>query len=496
MTETRYNISPNPKLMDWIAATNLSVSEAIGELVANSLDAKIGDKPVHILIDLSTKGKITVVDDGQGMTREILAQAIRLAVDMSEYHDRGKDAKGHFGMGFKTACSTLGGEFTIYTRPLKKNTEFILPFDLSEFVKRKESNAWSVTISERAISSNSPLKNKKNGTAFVISKIRPGKNPEAGAVKNYLQRAFKAHFKMGDVISIRYQLDGQIIDVDLKEEKEEYIEGTKIEIDETFGDRNQYHITGWMALSPIIHNDGNYGFQIFRKNQLLQSWNKDWFKPHLMTSRIVGEVNADFLDATFYKQGMQKTELWNDTCLYMREHLKGLVAASRDISRSHNVDNKKEKTKIVNRLRQVYGQEPIPPEKAPRPGEKPEPQKPTTMVAVIPAVYSEDSVKLDDQSEIKIQYMPNDKEAEETKKYGPYDYIFDDEMEPPELQILVYRKHPIWTNNYGSKFDEKLARRLATADALYQVLIEKLEWEPSEAKKFKLNWLWNINQAK
>lgn len=137
MTETRCNISPNPKLMDWIAATNLSVSEAIGELIANSLDAKIGGNPVHILVDLSKKDQISVVDDGKGMPSEILAQAIRLAVDMSEFRDRGRDAKGHFGMGFKTACSTLGGEFTIYTRPLGEHTELMLPFDLDEFVERK-----------------------------------------------------------------------------------------------------------------------------------------------------------------------------------------------------------------------------------------------------------------------------------------------------------------------------------------------------------------------
>lgn len=494
MTETRCNISPNPKLMDWIAATNLSVSEAIGELIANSLDAKIGGNPVHILVDLSKKDQISVVDDGKGMPSEILAQAIRLAVDMSEFRDRGRDAKGHFGMGFKTACSTLGGEFTIYTRPLGEHTELMLPFDLDEFVERKGESAWTVTITERSPSLQSPLRDRDNGTAFIISRIRPGKKADPGAVTQYLQRAFKAHFKMGDEISIRYRLDGQVITTVLEPEQEEYIDGTKIPIDEVFGDKKQYHVTGWMGLSPITHNDGNYGFQIFRKNQLLQSWNKDWFPPHLMTSRIIGEVNADFLEATFYKQGMQKTELWNDTCIHMREYLKALVTASRDISRKHNIDNNREKEKIINRMRGAYGEPKLETKQLSKQKETKATPKDNKIVDVIPAVYSEESVRLEDGTEIKIKYMPNDRSAEEIKELGPYDYLFNDDDEPPELQVYVYRKHPIWSNKYDSKFDEKLAQRLATGDALFQILTTNLGWKSAAAKRFKLDWLWNINQ--
>jgi hypothetical protein len=39
----------------------------------------------------------------------------------------------------------------------------------------------------------------------------------------------------------------------------------------------------------------------------VESWNKDWFKVHLMTSRIIGEVHLDFVQANFHKQGFEKT---------------------------------------------------------------------------------------------------------------------------------------------------------------------------------------------
>ena len=63
-----------------------------------------------------------------------------------------------------------------------------------------------------------------------------------------------------------------------------------------------------MAIDKQTHNDGDYGFNIYRHSQLVETWCQEWFAAHLMTSRIIGEVNMDFIDATFFKQGLQQSD--------------------------------------------------------------------------------------------------------------------------------------------------------------------------------------------
>ncbi len=73
-----------------------------------------------------------------------------------------------------------------------------------------------------------------------------------------------------------------------------------------------------------------------------------------MTSRIIGEVNMDFLDATFYKQGIQQSEDWMFVAAHMKEYLKGIVTASNNVSKKGNINNPSELKKIVNTLRDDY----------------------------------------------------------------------------------------------------------------------------------------------
>jgi DNA gyrase/topoisomerase IV subunit B len=104
---------PSPRLMETIGATNQKPPEAIGELVANCFDARVLDEKMKIVVDMRNE-KVLVIDNGRGMTENILEKAVCIAEDMSRHIERGKGAKGHFGMGFKTSCSTLGGYYEIF----------------------------------------------------------------------------------------------------------------------------------------------------------------------------------------------------------------------------------------------------------------------------------------------------------------------------------------------------------------------------------------------
>lgn len=476
---------PSPRLMETIGATNQTPPEAIGELVANCFDARCGNEKLTITIDMCG-GQVAVIDDGKGMTAEILEKAVCIAEDMSNHIERGENAKGHFGMGFKTSCSTLGRFYEIYTRPIGQDIEYHTSFDISEYTKRDSgADAWDVTIEDRKRFAASPLGSAQHGSAFVITRLRTDKGKNyASAVLAYLGEAFKPHLEHGDEIFVEYDSGEGRERQKAIPKPYNFIKGSKVEINETFGENGKYHITGWMALDSTTHNDGLYGFNIYRHDQLVEKFNKTWFAAHLMTSRIIGEVNMDFLEATFYKQGVQQSQEWLAVAAHMKEYLKGIVAASRSISRKGNINNPAERKKIIAELHNDYGIES--PEGTEDVAEVPEKEKAkkSSINDSIKAVVAEESLSLADEGDITITYFEKDNSG---NVQAPFDYIFDESEDEgkAELQVILFTNHPLWRK----KVDDSVRRILATSDAIYRMLVEKLDYDTYKALMIRNEWL-------
>lgn len=471
---------PSPRLMETIGATNQTTQEAIGELVANCFDARFKEEKLNISIDMRDD-RIIVMDNGKGMTFDILEKAVCIAEDMSKHLERGENTKGHFGMGFKTSCSTLGYFYEIYTRPISGNIEYHTSFNIKEYSTRPSgSDAWDVIIEDNKPSKSSPLKNSEHGTAFVIRQLKI-KDLPTSAVLEYMGNAFKGHIESGDTITI---IDGNNSYL-ATPKTYSFLPGTKVIIDEKFGPNNKYHITGWVAIDSKIHNDGFYGFNIYRKGQLVLTHDKTWFRAHLMTSRIIGEVNMDFLDATFYKQGVQHSEDWNYVARHMEFYLKGVVSASYNLSRKGNINKPKERKEIISQLEKdyiidnenlnapMYVSEDINDEET----------KPITSINnTVKSIVTEKSLILEDGSEIQITFIEKE---EDGHNVGPYDYIFDMMQEPQELQVLVYKNHPLWRK----KIDGEVRKIIATSDAIYRMLVEQLGIDCRKALSIRNEWV-------
>ena len=470
---------PSPRLMETIGATNQNAQEAIGELVANSFDARVFGEKLNIIIDFRDD-RIVVLDNGKGMTSEILEKAVCIAEDMSRYLERGEGAKGHFGMGFKTSCSTLGNYFEIYTRPIGENIEYHTAFDIADYGRRPSgSDAWDIAIEDSLPKTTSPLKTASHGTAFVIKNLKNSEFP-VSSVLEYMGNAFKGHIENGDTITIidetgKYPAQPSTYNL---------IKGTKVLIDERFGDNNQYHITGWVALDSKVHNDTFYGFNIYRKGQLVLSHDKSWFTAHLMTSRIIGEVNMDFLDATFYKQGVQKSKDWECVKAYMTKYLKPVVKASRNISRAHNIDKPAERKAILEELAKECNVEDIPDDISSNTsyGSGNNQSKISSINDTVKNIVSEKSLMLEDGNEIHITFVEKEEDGHDV---GPFDYIFDCMQEPLELQVLVYKNHPLWRK----KIDSEVRKIIATSDAIYRTLVVELDVDSRKALTIRNEWV-------
>ena len=208
-----------------------------------------------------------------------------------------------------------------------------------------------------------------------------------------------------------------------------------------------------------------------------------------MTSRIIGEVNMDFLDATFYKQGLQQSEVWEIVRAHMTEYLRGVVKASRTISREHNHEKPAVLKKIVNDLREAYDEDPLDADayagqKGAQREKREDGQTKHRVTDRVKTAVSERSLTLKDGRVVTIDFV----EQTESELDVPFDYIFEDTDEDEgslELQVVVLNDHPLWQKRYNPE----LRQILATSDAIYRVLVERLGYDASEAHMVRNEWV-------
>ncbi|MBW2560062.1 MAG: ATP-binding protein [Deltaproteobacteria bacterium] len=467
-----YSNSPSPKLLEKIGATNLTLADAIAEIVANSFDAAVADEPIDVSIEVGPD-EVSVIDNGVGMVESTLIEAVRLGVDMSQVVKKKIGAKGHFGLGMKTACASIGRWWAVYTRPMGESVEYRVVFDLAEWEDKPDSaEAWTIQIEEIEDPDDGPLCDRRNGTAIVVRKLRQ-KDPMSGAVLAKLGEAFKPHLGQGD--SIRVNGDPAT------PHTYSFVPGSQVPISIVFGPKDEYKITGWVAIDSQTHNEGDYGFNIYRHGQLVQAWCQDWFASHLMTSRIIGDVNMDFIDATFFKQGLQQSDLWRLASAEMREFLKPIVKASRELSRKGNIHKSKMAGSIVTTMRASVGVVPAGDLHGAGTVEESGVVEPLDEeCAELPKLTVDpEFLQLADGSRISVSLVEKSLSSNGT----PYDFLF--AAQGSSLQTVLNTNHPLFE---GTK-DKDLLCLVAKSDSILRYLVEERGESGRKAAEIRNEWI-------
>jgi hypothetical protein len=475
MATKRYDVTPDPTLMEDIGATSFTVPEAVVELVANSIDARMWQDqsdassglPLTVEILISPE-EIRVADDAKGMSEDILAEAVRLGVKMDRIQKGPASRKGMFGLGLKTAAASLGSWWQIVTRPAGGGVEYALEFDLDEWRRHvgDASFRWEVEIEERQ-PVGGPLGDRAHGTAIVIKRLRE-RNPLPGAVLERVGQAYKPHLEEGDRIFVNG--DEAIA------KTFEFLPDSRHDVDITTGENGEYRIHGWVALDIQTHNDTNFGFNLYREGQLLEPWNKDWFPVHLMTSRIIGEVHLDFVPPNFHKKGFEtQSPQWKLASVEMREFLKPLVRASREASRGRKDAGRF--TRAVEGLKVAMGKAT---EVGPLRTEEGEPVADEPAGEPSEIGIEEEVIVLPDGSKVHLTYVVEEFQSDQT----PWDYIYDAESE--ELAAVVNSASRLFLKVK----DEGFLGMLALADSVSNFLIEHKGFGAVKAREVRDRWLY------
>lgn len=294
------SILPDRSLMPKIGQTGYSISQAISELVDNSIDARYEDKILTVEINLNLDEKmIQISDDGIGMDENIAANSMKLA------HSTKRDKLGEFGLGLKTAATSLGKEFQLLTTQKNSDEEYILEYNEEKWL---ESGDW--TKHEMKIKTG--IDKKRSGTIVRIKNISFKIHPNlSGNIRKDLATRFAPYIENGEVrikVGTKW-CEPMPLDLNMDYYNPDGKEPFKMKLE------SGNEVSGWRGLLKRGYsgNKGEYGFRVFRRGRLIMQYAKIGFNPHPEARQIVGEIHLDYIPVTHNKREfIQESSLWQE----------------------------------------------------------------------------------------------------------------------------------------------------------------------------------------
>lgn len=279
-----FDITPDRSIFHKIGEANYSISDAIAELVDNSIDAADEDGvEIYVILD-KLNNKIIISDNGVGMTKDIAAKALVLAYSTK------KGSLGEFGLGLKSACTSLGKHFSITTTPIGSSESYTLSYDKDNFMENGDWKAFPITVND--------VSKEEHGTTVEISSLRVKLyDALVTRLKNDLSQRYGPFILHNNVI----------IKVGLGIRTAKPCEPEPIELDDSgkrdfeFVLTNGGKINGWWGLRKIASGEQS-GFDMFRRGRLIRASEKLGYYQHPMTNHVTGEIFLDSVPVTHNKR--------------------------------------------------------------------------------------------------------------------------------------------------------------------------------------------------
>jgi hypothetical protein len=322
------DITPHKSLMPKIGQAGYSMSQAISELIDNSLDARFDGKTLTVKVTLKNSF-IEVEDDGKGMDESTAEKSLKLA-----YSEK-KNQLGEFGLGMKTACQSLGKKFTVLTTQKGSDEEYSLEFDEEEWLKNGDWTKHAMIVSK--------TDKEKSGTVVRVEKLRKFYPNLVTNLKEELSLRFAPYINNGELKLTVNSVVCVPKEIELTEDGKEEFE---------FELSDGSTIKGWRGLMKVGSNTGFYGFNTFRRGRLITQYDKIGFNPHPEVRRIIGELFMDDIPVTHNKrEWIKESKEYIEMEEKMRKFMKSFTAKARNFESTTKVDVKlKEKMDVQEEI--------------------------------------------------------------------------------------------------------------------------------------------------
>jgi hypothetical protein len=193
-------LPPDPsRLIEGLRDTGYEFNTALADIIDNSVDAKATKVHVRIRMDIDGDVTISVADNGTGMDRDALFNAMTYGAKS----EKDKSCLGKFGLGLKTASTAFCRKLSVITRPSKKAEAMKATWDLDHVESRR---AWEILIDTPTTEEIDLLDEAAAGgagTLVVWEKVdrllKDYENPGGAPARNALRKivdGFSAHAAM------------------------------------------------------------------------------------------------------------------------------------------------------------------------------------------------------------------------------------------------------------------------------------------------------------
>lgn len=205
------DVTPNPRLLESLRDMGYDNYQALLDILDNSVDALKKCKQKKPFIKINTKfgsyktGKITIIDNGIGMNKEMLTEALKLGSNTNKVRD---GELGYFGVGLKSAAISIGRSFRIITK--SADDKYITGiFDLDNAITEK---SWSFVSVENSTTSEiayfkEMVGKTSSGTILEISKL--------DRISNKNKTGFDTILLKNVAKTFRYYIDGNIKNIEI-----------------------------------------------------------------------------------------------------------------------------------------------------------------------------------------------------------------------------------------------------------------------------------------
>jgi hypothetical protein len=376
-----FDLQPDPRILPMLGEINLSQWKCAAELIDNAIDGflsvlrsgdNLRDPEIQLLTPLNEdpSGRFVVIDNGPGMSPEVLEQAVRAGWSG---HDP-VSSLGMFGMGFNIATARLGTVTTVFTTRAGDPEWVGLKIDFDQL--RTQRHFRTPRLTEPKHDPN------QHGTRVTVERLKPeqrqwfAKSGNRTKLQNELSRVYAALLRSNGVpITVRTTVLGralegrrhcvwggpgnadrvvqtakfgpvsafQAIDVRLEprlfcqvcwqwlpanEERCPVCERTDALV------RRERAVKGWLGLQRYL-SETDYGIDFLRHGRKIEIGNKDLFswwekdgereeKEYPIDDprdrgRIVGEIHLDHCRVTYTKDRFDRTDpAWEDMLRMVR----------------------------------------------------------------------------------------------------------------------------------------------------------------------------------
>lgn len=273
----RISIVPDVSLFAKLGNANYTVSEAISELIDNSIDAREDTVNINIKI---LKNKVIVEDNGKGMNKEEAINSVILGKSSKKTGDL-----GYFGMGLKTACMSLGKKFIVQTKKKGSTEKYCINFDIEEWEKN---NKW-----DQQINILKQYNVNDSGTKIYITKLKFNQH------KNLIESLLIHLSERFGVFISNKEVKIKVNNKEVKPLEVKLVDNSKQNFVITLN--NGKKITGWTGILEKGSQEKS-GFNLYKYNRLIRAHEKLGYHYHPSKMWITGEIHLDPLPVTHNKR--------------------------------------------------------------------------------------------------------------------------------------------------------------------------------------------------